>query len=471
MKPTEEISRFVSTVSFADLDETARRAAKQSMLDGIGLAVAGSVAEAVNIVIDHVVDGGTTPQATLLGSGRRMSARHAALVNGTAIHVNDFDDTQMAERPDRVAAFLTHPTAPVLPAVLALGEHLGSSAIDVLLAYAVGVEVESKIAEAVDPRHYLGGYHTTGTVGPFGSGAAVARLHEFDPARTSMCIGIAGAMGAGFREHAGTMTKSLQAGKAAQAGVVAGDLVARQFDGTQTILEGTRGFFNAAGGHDPTAISGMLGNPWTFASPGVAIKPYPCGALSHPAMSILADMVEAEDIRPEEVVSVYAGVSRFTTNAIVHSRPTTGHEARFSLEFGLASLITARRAGLAEYSDSFVNQPDVRAMIERTRVEIDPWADAHDGRLIPALIRIELVDGRKLERTTTHAKGSPDWPMTDAELLAKFLDCTAWGGVNEDPAREAADRIMHLEDEASLDRILQLLCHRGSGGSPMDRHG
>jgi 2-methylcitrate dehydratase PrpD len=459
---TRHVAEFIVGARLDDLPDRAVERAKRLVLDGAGLAVAGSVSQATRIVAGHAADLGAVGDATALGSGHRLPARFAALVNGVAIHVDDYDDTQVAAREDRATGMLTHPTAPVLPAVLALAEAGGRSGAEALLAYAVGVEVESRLAEAIDPRHYLAGHHSSATLGAFGAGAAASVLHRFDGLRAAWCVGIAGSRGAGLRQHAGTMSKALQVGCAAEAGVVAADLVARGHDGDLRLLEGDRGFFSAAGGGwDPAEILDRLGSPWTLDEPGVAIKPHPSGVLSHPTMSAFATLLDELALTADDIVRVEAGVNRYTANALAIHRPTTGHEGRFSLELCLASLAVTGRAGLAEFTDEVVASPGIQAFIPKVTVGIDDWADQQPARVIATRLIVHLADGRVIERRATDAKGSPTWPLTDDEQRVKVLECTRWGGVADDAAEEAAALILDLEHQPDLTRIIQLLTRGG----------
>ena len=258
---------------------------KTSILDALGLALAGSVSTLAPPLKRYLEAQCTSAgKSSVLGTALRTSPRFAAFANGCFVHADDYDDTQLAAAPDRVYGLLTHPTAPVLAAVLALAEAEGRSGKEVLTAFQVGVEVECKIAEAISPRHYGDGFHTTGTIGSFGSAAACARLRGLDAARTAQALGVAASEAAGLRENFGTMTKPFHAGHAAEAGVVAADLAALGWTASPRILEARHGFFQAAGGgFDAAAITGRLGRPWTFSSPGVSIKPYPSGSLTHPA--------------------------------------------------------------------------------------------------------------------------------------------------------------------------------------------
>ena len=224
-------------------------------------------------------------KASIIGTNLKAPARFAAFANGVFAHADDFDDTQLSGSPDRIYGLLTHPTTPVLPPAFAFCELGKRSGKDLILAYHVGAEVECKIAEAISPRHYNDGFHTTGTIGSFGSAAACSKLRHLSVEQTVYALGIAATEGGGFRDNFGSMTKPFQAGHASENGTVAADLAALGWTAADDILEAPLGFFQAAGGgFDPNAIVGRLGKPWTFASPGVSIKPYPSGSLSHPAM-------------------------------------------------------------------------------------------------------------------------------------------------------------------------------------------
>ena len=297
---TAHVADFAAATTPADLPPELVELGRKSILDGLGLALAGAVAESGHIVNGYLADlGFARGDSTVLGTGMRLPARFSAFANGIAIHAHDYDDTQLAVATDRVYGLLMHPTAPVLPAVLAVAERAESSGAAFSAAYHVGIEVCCKIAEAAAPRHYQDGFHTTGTCGTFGAAAGLVNLMGLDPARGAMVLGMAASQSAGLRENFGTMTKPFHPGRSAESAVVAADLVARGFSATRTILEAPRGFYRAAaGGYDDAAIRGRLGVPWTFMDPGISIKPYPSGSLTHPGMSLLARLIDENDIRP-----------------------------------------------------------------------------------------------------------------------------------------------------------------------------
>src|SRR5437899_6978756 len=306
---TKYVAEFVVRTKYEDLPANVIELGKKSILDGLGLALAGSRAESGPISRKFVEQSGACAgQSIIIGTAQKTSRRFAALVNGISIHADDFDDTQLAAAKDRVYGLLTHPTVPVLPAIFALAEQRVVSGKEWMAAYHLGVEMECKIAEAIAPRHYEDGFHTTGTCGPFGSAAACSRLLNFDLLKTLKTFGLVASNSGGLRENFGTMTKPYQAGHAAESGLVSAELVALGWTAAEQILEADRGFFHAAGGsYDPAAIMGRLGNPWTFTSPGISLKPYPSGSLTHPAMTELARLIQANSIEPWQVANVDMG--------------------------------------------------------------------------------------------------------------------------------------------------------------------
>src|SRR6267378_4401353 len=174
---TNYVGNFVIRKKYEDIPSNVIELGKKSILDGLGLALAGSRAESGPISRKFVEQSGACiGQSTIIGTGQKTSPRFAALVNGISIHADDFDDTQLAAARDRVYGLLMHPTVPVPPAIFALGEQRAVTGKQWMLTYHVGAEVECKIAEAIAPRHYEDGFHTTGTCGPLGLPSWGARL-------------------------------------------------------------------------------------------------------------------------------------------------------------------------------------------------------------------------------------------------------------------------------------------------------
>lgn len=452
---TAYVADFVTRTSLSELPSDVISLGKKSILDGLGLALAGSAAESGNLLRRHLGELGLGQgPATVIGSRLRVAPRFAAFANGTAIHADDYDDTQLAVAADRVYGLLTHPTAPCLPAVLAIGEQLDLTGADVTLAYHLGVEVECKIAEANDPRHYQKGFHSTATCGVFAAAAGAARLMGLDAEATTRALGIAGSQAGGLRENFGTMTKPFHAGRAAESGVVGAQFAAHGWTATDRILEAPRGFFSAAsGGFDEQAILGKLGQPWTFAEPGVSIKPHPSGSLTHPGMTEMLRLICEHDITADAVVRVRVGTSSHMPNALIHHRPRNELQAKFSMEFCMAVLLLYGRAGLNEFTDEVVLRDDVQAMLSKVDFVVDDEAERAGYHKMTTLIDVELADGRTVSARADFGKGSPAQPMSYDDVADKFRECAQYAGWPTDDTESVISMVRDLEELPSISRL------------------
>jgi 2-methylcitrate dehydratase PrpD len=457
---TKYTSEFVVNLKLADIPAETMELGKKSILDGLGLALSGSKAETWKFIQEYLKPFGFPPSggAAVLGSAVRLPARFAAFANGVAIHVDDYDDTQLAVGKDRVYGLLTHPTVGVLPAALATAEVEGKSGKDLLVAYHSGVEVECKIAEAISPRHYEDGFHSTGTCGVFGGAAACAKLKGFDVVHTSRAFGIAASHAAGLRENFGTMMKPFQAGHATESGVVAADFAAIGWTAAEQILEAQRGFFHAYGGtYDPAAIVDRLGKPWTLQNPGVSIKPFPSGSLTHPGMTELMRLIRANSIKAADVEHVDVGTNRNMPNALIHHHPTTGLQGKFSMEFCMAILLLDGKADQTKYTDAVVNRDDVKKMIERVRFYVDPEAENAGYDKMTTIIKITLKDGRTISGRADFGKGSPSDPMSYDDVAEKFRGCAAFAEWPSAKANQVIEMVRKLEDVSDVRTLTALL--------------
>lgn len=457
---TAYIADFVVGTRAKDIPADVAHLGKRSVLDGLGLALAGAASQTGAITRRYLRTLGiaSTNGSVVVGSNLRLPARFAAFANGISIHADDFDDTQLAVAKDRVYGLLTHPTAPALPPVLALAERDRRSGRDLMTAYQIGVEVECKAAEAILPRHYQHGFHSTATCGAIGAAAGAAHLLGLDQATTRRALSLAASQAAGLRENFGTMTKPFHAGRAAESGIVAAELAALGFTASPIGLEADRGFFRAAGGgYSADMIYGCLGKPWTFAVPGVSIKPHPSGSLTHPGMSVMLDLIQRHDLRPEDVTRVSVGTNHNMPNALIHHRPENELQAKFSMEFCMAILLLERKAGLEQFTDAVVNRPDVQALLRRIDFGVHPEAEAAGFDKMTTIIEVELHDGTVVRGAADFGKGSPANPMSDAELAEKFRECAAWGGVDPGQAGRILDLVWRIETLTDTNELTRLL--------------
>ena len=455
---TKYVAEFVVQTQLADIPAEVIDLGKKSLLDGIGLALAGSKLQTADILQTYTNSLGFSGRSsTVIGASTKLPPRFAAFVNGVAIHVEDFDDTQLAVAKDRVYGLLTHPTVSVLPAAFALAETNRKNGKDLMLAYHLGVEVETKIAEAISPRHYEDGFHSTGTCGVFGGTAACAKLRGFNAGNVERAFAIAASQASGLRENFGTMMKSFHAGHAAEIGVFSADLAGLGWTGTEAILEAPRGFFHAFGGnYDPVAIMDKLGKPWTFAAPGVSIKPFPSGSLTHPGMTEMLRLIRTERIKAADVDQVEVGTNHNLPNALIHHRPKDALQAKFSMEFCMAILLLDGKAGLTQFTDAVVNRPNVQAMIGRVRFYVDPEAEAAGFDKMTTIIKIHLKNGRMINGRADFGKGSPVNPMSYEEVAEKFYGCADFAGWPTDKAKQIVETVGSLESEPDMRRLTAL---------------
>mgnify|MGYP001431740685 FL=1 len=455
---TREVTAFVLETGYEGIPSEVIELGKKSMLDGLGLALSGSVAETGVILKKYLEQQGLSGQTTVIGTGLRVQERFAAFANGVGVHADDYDDTQLAVQKDRVYGLLTHPTAPCLPAALAVSEKHDQSGQELISAYNLGLEVETKISEAMSPRHYQHGFHSTATCGVFASTSAVAKLYGLDSDTTTRALAIAGSQAAGLRENFGTMTKPFHAGRAAEAGVIAADLAQAGWTATDKILESPRGFFQAhGGGYELDALHGKLGNPWTFMDPGVSIKPHPSGSLTHPGMTKMLELVLEHDIQPGDVEKVDVGTNHNMPNALIHHRPTDELQAKFSMEFCMAILLLERRGALPEFTDEVVNSSDVKSMINRINFGVHPEAEAAGYDKMTTIIDIHMKDGEVISGRADFGKGSPANPMSYDEVADKFRGCAEFAEWDKGKTEQIIETVRTLEQLKSVRELTSLL--------------
>ena len=396
-------------------------------------------------------------ESSIVGTALSAPAGKAALANGVAGHAMDYDDTQLSTSKEAVYGLLTHPTTPVLAAVLAIGEKEKISGEEFVLAYLLGVEVECRIADAINPRHYQSGFHSTATMGGIGAAMAVGKILRLNEAKLMQTLGIAASMASGLRENFGTMTKPLHAGRAAENGVSAALLARDGFTAAANILEARRGFFNAmAGGCDESKITGRLGSPYFMMEPGISIKPYPSGSLSHPAQDLILDLVKQHDLGVDDIDHVEVGTNSNVPNALIYPMPKTALEGKFSIPFCMAIAILERKAGIAEFQDRKVREKKVVELMKRVTLSVDEELEKLGYDQVRSRIRIGLKNGRVIEGRYDVARGHPEKPMSWAELGDKFRDCASLVLTDRD-VETAIQLVARIEELKSLSPLFRAL--------------
>ena len=422
------------------------------ILDALGLALAGAGSRTCRIAHGHVAGLGIAARgASVLGTAEKTAPRFAALINAAAMHADNFDDTNPQASPARNGGI--HATAAILSAALALAEAKGLSGRAFSTAFHAGNEVACRLSHAIAARHYDAGFHYTATLNAFGAAVAASMLSGLDAAGIGHALAFAASAAAGVRHNFGSMVEILHPGLAAETGILAADLAARGLTGGRDALGGRAGYFEASAGGLEGEI--VLGAPWAFVSPGVSIKPFPSGALTHPAMTGLLAVRRERGLSADDVAAIGVRTNPRIRDTLAHHDPRTAMQARFSMEFCLAVALIEGRAGLAEFTDAAVARPDIRTVMERVAFGVfdPPGADFTN---MTTLLDLVLRDGRTLSRRIDWARGAAQSPMPFEEVAEKARGCAAhagWPAARATALIEAVAGLERLEDMATLTRL------------------
>lgn len=461
---TRRIAEFVRSAVHEDVPAEVVRVAKRCVLDGLAVMLAGSSEPCARIARAYAADVDGRGEASTLGEGSFKAPTHlAAFANGIAGHALDWDDTALSLEKDR--SVLIHPTMQPLCAGLAVGEHVGATGRDFLTAFILGFEVQVKIAEAIRPHHFAGGrgFHSSGTIGVFGSAATAAKLMGLERARIQNAIAIAATMSAGLGVNHGTMSKPLNMGRAAETGVTAARLASLGFDGPSDALEGGRGFFEAlGGGFEKGRILGRLGRPWALLEPGVSVKPYPSGVVGHPGMDAMKRLAIEYDIAPRDVVRIRirTGSNVIAPGPLRIAHANTALEGKFCVPFQMAAIVLRRKAGLQEFSDDFVRSEACQSMQRRVEASIAPEIEALGKDRIVFDVEVETNAGTRFHRRSEDRyRGGPGNPLSWDELREKFDDCASsmYSAEEREVIISAIDR---FDDVGMVSNLADLACRR-----------
>ncbi|ECG5644603.1 MmgE/PrpD family protein [Salmonella enterica subsp. enterica serovar Poona] len=458
---TEDAAKFIETVAFEDMPPNVLQIGTRCLLDGLGLYVAGSDDECVNILARLAEETGGKEEAFLPGRGGiKVPAPVAARVMGTAGHAHDWDDSQVSHDPDHVYGLLTHPTIPALTGALVAAQlHGGVSGKEFMLAFMTGFEVETKISEWILPQLYKRGFHSSGTVGTFGAYAAAAKILHLQGDALRRGFGIAASLAAGIRVNFGTMTKPLHVGRACENGLTAAILARAGYTADPAALDGIWGFCAVfGGGVAPEKLSQGFGKTWSIDYPGVSIKPYPCGVLTHPSADLMAKLVKENNINSKDIARITLFAGSNILNPIRYPIAKNSLQAKFSLPAILAMIVINGKAGKKEFTDEFVSSEAMQSMQQRISTQFSPEIEAQGFDRMRSSIEIELNDGRLYRGDADERyRGGPDNPLTDSELEDKVASCAEGVLSVAETTRliESAWKILDLQDATYLMALLQ----------------
>lgn len=436
---TRELATFVSQTPTSDLPAEVLHESKRCLLDFFGVAIGAAQEEAPSIVRRAMQTLGGEAQASVLGTTSRLRATDAALVNGIAAHVFDFDDTHIPT--------ILHPTTPLYAAGLALAQWRGGSGADLLAAHALGYELSARVSVALYPEHYDIGWHMTGTTGTLGAATASARLLGLPPALMPHALGLAATQAAGHREQFGAMTKSFHAGHAAEAGLLSALLAEGGYVAAPDSLEGRRGMFSVMSTRStPADLTSGLGERWEIFRNG--IKPYACGVVTHPPIDSVRILGRDHGVGPDDVESIQIQVHPLVAELTGKTNPLTALEGKFSVQFACAIALIEGTARERQFTDANVVRPDVRSLMSRISV-VPSDRVPHEAAVAVA----RLTDGRELTVRVDAATGTPGNRISDDELLEKFHDLVD-GVLGRSQAESLAQQVWEIDRATSVAELV-----------------
>ncbi|MEL7982554.1 MmgE/PrpD family protein [Vreelandella titanicae] len=440
---TQDLARYASSLELTEIPTRARDAARIGMTDCVATMIAGRNEHgprAIAALLGNQAEG--RRRALCIVDGRMLTPADAALANGTAGHVLDYDDVALSG----------HPSAVLTPAILALGTAHGVSGATAIRAYAAGYEVWAALQSAKPGQLHDVGLHPTAVLGTVAVAAACSVILNSDSKTSAHALAISASLAAGLTVNFGTMTKAFQVGRAAQSGVMAAELAANGFTGAPDVFEHPRGFLVAMSAvRDGTDRFALPRGADRLADTGVNVKRYPTCYATHRAIDAMLELTVAHDLAPEDVQLIEVEIGESQHRMLRNPVPRTGLEARFSIEFAMAAALVARCVGLGQLQDDFVLREDVQYILSKVRVTTTDARMEGDETFAPAdRVRVMTVHGRQLDHSpVTHAHGSWQNPLTEVELAAKFIDCTA-RDIGKAAATALFKSMMGLERVASI---------------------
>ena len=427
--------------------EASARAAT-AVKDTIGVMLAGVGEPAARIAQAMASEDGVGT-CRVLGTSLQTSPELAALANGVSAHSLDYDDMCFVS--------LAHPSCALVPAILATGElvHARSSAL--LDAYVIGFELECRLGNVMNPRHYhQRGWHCTSSIGTVGAAAAAARMLGLGAQATQHALGIAASSACGLKENIGSMVKPLHAGMAARNGVMAARLAQRGFTASPHAIDGPQGYLVAMDSERDSldAAVGDLGIRWEILHSGVTVKLYPSCAATHPPLDALIAMKRREQITADQVRAIDVEVDSMTPRLLIHPDPVTGLEAKFSMPFCAAAAIVYDRIGIDTFDVDHIRNPTVQALMKHVSLRANEEFDK-GAPLARARVSVYLRDERVVSLAVDGARGYPG-RLTNEELATKFAGC-ATRTLSESAANAAWAALISLDAITDVRELTRLL--------------
>ncbi len=419
-----KLAEYILDTSYERLPEEVVHLTKVTFLDWLGSAIVGSLQTPAKIVSDIAVSmQGGAKQATVIGlsdgfdswlsdTRTKSTVLNATLANGTSSHMIELDDVHKAS--------ILHAGTVVIPGALALAEHLGVSGQKLIEAIVAGFDVCIRIGESITPAHYRY-FHTTGTAGTFGAAAAAAKLLDLSADQTIHALGTAGTQAAGLWEFIenGSMSKHLHSGKAGWNGVLSALLAKKGFTGAETILEGKRGFIRSmAEEYDLDKIMDGLGEDYKILEN--CFKIHSSCRHTHHAIDLVIRLIQNNHLKTDDISRIDVGTYQVALDITDNPDPRTVYAAKFSLQFCAALAAARRRAGFADFTQESVSDREIRNLLSRVHVFVDPVCQAKYPEKWAAHVTIHTVHGGSFTAETDYPKGDFENPVSQEDLVSKF---------------------------------------------------
>jgi len=429
MTMTEDVAGFAAAFSLRTAPAELLPRVREAFLDSFGVMLAGSREESARIAARWIrIERAEGSCAVIAQRDFRTSPANAALANGVAAHTLDYDH-------------FGHQSAVMVPCVLAAGEAKGCSGRELIEAYIVGVEVSALLAKGMGKEAQGIGLHPAGVCGSLGAAAAAGKIFRLGPEQIQIALGIAASLTAGLSQNFGTMVKPLHLGNAARNGIMAAQLAAAGFTANPQIFDQAGGFFGALSAEE---TSEKLGKHFRFLQPGIAFKAYPCPYSSQRAVDAIIKIAERHNVIPDDVIEITCAAAPKTFRVLIHHRPTTSLEAKFSLEYLLAAGLKLRTIDEECFSPEHVNDPEMRGLVEKVRS-----IDAPLQREIPGEgdVTVQVrTRAAVFEETVTYAPGHPKNPLTWERLAEKYRACARQGEIQEPTLSRSLEMLSRIED-------------------------
>jgi 2-methylcitrate dehydratase PrpD len=440
MHATQVFARYATQFSRQPLSDEVLHHAKRAVIDWYASLFPGLATTPVRLLEDTLAEDLDRGRARL-AQGRSATARAAALINGTAAHAAEVDDSF------RDAMY--HAGGATIAAALAAAHDSGAGGLQFLRGVVLGYEVSTRIGVVMGRPHYQF-WHSTGTVGTFGAAAAAGGLLALDESAFAHALATAATLAAGLQQafRMDAMGKPLHAGRAAEAGLLAAQLARRGLTGSLDVLEGDAGFGRAmSNGPDWSRVGATLGSDFHITR--LTFKNHVGCGHTFAAIDGALELQRLHGLQAGDIERVRVATYKPALDIACHERPTSADEARFSLRYVVASALVHGSVRLAAYEPARLGDPATRALMERMTVAVDPELDAAFPGQRAARIEIQTLDGRRLTHLQPNRKGDPEQPLSDAELDSKLLELAS-PVIGTDAARALLARLRTLDTCESL---------------------